>query len=160
MNWVSILIFTLLQLVNVILSTMRSILTVKASKTVSAIFSAVSYTFYAGIVKLMTEQDMWVVLSTTFATNIIGVYVANIILDLFKKEKLWVFTATAKTELETVMTVVKMLNCGGVKTIYNEVVKDKLYSLQIFSYSRKESEMITEILKNYDIKYFATENKA
>ena len=77
----SISIFFGLQLVNVILSTIRSIVTVRASRHTAAIINAISYTFYNGIVKLLTAQDMSVILATTFITNIIGVYTANFILD-------------------------------------------------------------------------------
>ena len=78
MDWVNVGLFFGLQLVNVVLSTMRSILTVKASKHVAAIMNAISYTFYSAVVKLITSQDMYVVCAVTFVTNIIGVYIAQI----------------------------------------------------------------------------------
>lgn len=70
----SIVLFFILQFVNVVLSIMRSVLTVKANKHISVIANTVSYTFYSAIVKLMTGQDMWVVIAATFVTNILGVY--------------------------------------------------------------------------------------
>jgi hypothetical protein len=73
---IGIAIFFGLQLINVILSTIRSIVTVKASKHTAAFINAISYTFYNGIVKLLTGQEMWVILSTTFITNIIGIRIA------------------------------------------------------------------------------------
>ena len=156
---ISISIFFGLQLVNVILSTIRSIVTVKANKHISALINAVSYTFYNGIVKLLTAQDMSVILATTFITNIIGVYLANFILDKLRKDKLWVFNATFKSENINIDTVVKMLVSANIKYVYNEVVPNKLYTMQIFSYTQKESDMITEILKNFEVKYYITETK-
>ena len=157
----SITIFFGLQLVNVILSTIRSIVTVRASRHTAAIINAISYTFYNGIVKLLTAQDMSVILATTFITNIIGVYTANFILDKAKKDKLWVFSATFKSKVENVNieTVVNMLTNANIKFVYNEVVPNKLYTMQIFSYTQKESDMIKEILKNFDVKYYITETK-
>ena len=46
-----------------------------------------------------------------------------------------------------------------IKFIYNEIVKDELYTLQVFSKNQKESEMITSILNNYKVKYYAIESK-
>lgn len=158
---IGIAIFFGLQLINVILSTIRSIVTVKANKHTSALINAISYTFYNGIVKLLTGQEMWVILATTFITNIIGVYIANFILDKVKKDKLWVFSATfkAKNENVNINTVVNMLTNASIKFVYNEVISEKLYTMQIFSYTQKESDMIKEILKNFDIKYYITETK-
>ena len=158
---ISISIFFGLQLVNVILSTIRSIVTVKASRHASAVINAVSYTFYNGIVKLLTGQEMWVILSTTFVTNIIGVYTANFILDRLRKDKLWVFNATFKSKRENIHieTVVNMFSNANIKFVYTEIIPEKLYTMQIFSYTQKESDMIKEILKNFDVKYYITETK-
>ena len=42
---------------------------------------------------------------------------------------------------------------------YNEILKDELYTLQVFSKNQKESEMIISILNNYKVKYYAIESK-
>ena len=158
---VGIAIFFGLQLINVILSTIRSILTVKASNHTAALINAISYTFYNGIVKLLTEHEMWIILSTTFITNIISVYTANFILNKLRKDKLWVFNATfkAKNENVNINTVVNMFTNASIKFVYNEVIPEKLYTMQVFSYTQKESDMIKEILKNFDVKYYITETK-
>lgn len=158
---ISISIFFGLQLINVILSTIRSIVTVKAGKHASALINAISYTFYNGIVKLLTAQNMYVILATTFITNIIGVYVANFIFDKVRKDKLWVFNATFKAKNENIHidTIVKMFADANIKFVYNEIISGKLYTIQIFSYTQKESNMITEILKNFEVKYYITETK-
>ena len=83
----SIILFFVLNLINVILGTMRSILTVKSTPFVSMVINTVSYTFYSGIVKLVSGQDMAVVLITTALTNIIGVYIAQFILNKTKKDR-------------------------------------------------------------------------
>ena len=73
-------IFFLMQFINVVLSTMKTILTVKANKHVAMLINTVTYTFYSGVVKLLTEQPMVIVLAVTFLTNMIGVYLALYIL--------------------------------------------------------------------------------
>lgn len=75
-NW-SLVIFIVIQFANVIISTIKSVLTVKGGKTTAAIINAVSYTFAAVVTKFITEQSfLWVIL-ITFFTNLIGVYLAN-----------------------------------------------------------------------------------
>lgn len=160
--YIDLAIFFGLQLINVILGTMRSILTVRASTGVSALINAVSFTFYNAVVKMITNQDMTIVLIATFITNFVGVYIAKWILDIGKKDKLWVFCATVKkrTANDGIDTVIAMLEKANIQFVYNVVVSGKLYTMQIFSYSQKESVMITEILKNYNIKYYITESKS
>ena len=76
-----------------------------------------------------------------------------------KKDKLWIFTATVKDNNETIQKICKALKDMEIKFIYNEIVKDELYTLQVFSKNQKESEMITSILNNYKVKYYAIESK-
>lgn len=160
--YIDIAIFFGLQLINVVLGTMRSILTVKASTHVSALVNAVSFTFYNAVVKMITNQDMTIVLIATFVTNFIGVYIAKWILSIGEKDKLWVFCATVKkrTGDDGIDIVTAMLEKAKIQFVYNVVSPGKLYTMQIFSYSQKESVMITEILKNYNIKYYITESKS
>ena len=85
----STLVFFTMQFINVILSTMKTILTVKANKHVAMLINTVTYTFYSGVVKLLTEQSMVVVLAVTFLTNVLGVYIAMFILEKARKDVLW-----------------------------------------------------------------------
>lgn len=144
-----VILFFILQLINVVLSTIRSIFTIKGSKHTSAIMNAVSYTFYSAVVKLVTSQDMFVVVSVTFITNIIGVYLANFILEKFKKDKLWRITCTVG-EINATNILSRLSEKNIQKTYYqcdNKVIID------IYSYSQGESVLIKEILKDYKVKY-------
>ena len=83
-----VILFIVFQFINVIISTIKSILTVNGSRMTAAVINAVSYTFYAVVTKMLTEQPFEVVIPVTFLTNLIGVYVAKWILDKTRKEKL------------------------------------------------------------------------
>ena len=52
-----------------------------------------------------------------------------------------------------------MFATANIKYVYNEVVPNKLYTIQIFSYTQNESGMIKEILENFEVKYYITETK-
>ena len=108
-------IFFLMQFINVVLSTLKTVLTVKANKHVAMLINTVTYTFYSGVVKLLTEQNMVVVLAVTFLTNVIGVYIAMFILERAKKDVLWKIEVTVpKEEMEDVMLDAKALEAYGV----------------------------------------------
>ena len=159
MDYMAIGLFFGLQLVNVVLSTMRSILTVKAKDSTAAVINAVSYTFYSAIVKMITSQDMVVVITVTFVTNLIGVLIARLILRLLAKDKLWVVNATIKEKNVNVDTVLRMCDDAHIKYVYTEVCPKQLYTVQFFCYEQNETRMIKEILKNYKVKYYIIESK-
>lgn len=152
----AIAIFFGLQLINVILSTIRSIMTVKAGKHTAAIINAVSYTFYNGIVKLLTGQEMWVVLTTTFITNIIGVYVANFILDKFRKDKLWKIEATIPSG--HTVEVDHSLSVGNIPHSYIKL-SEKHTVFYCYCATQSDSAFVKKLLDIYNAKYFVSESK-
>lgn len=150
----SIVLFFVLNLINVILGTMRSILTVKSTPFVSMVINTVSYTFYSGIVKLVSGQDMAVVLITTALTNIIGVYIANFILNKAKKDKLWRITATLPDSIDS-WEIYTILEKKGISSVIYSGKEVKL--IDIYSKTQGESLIIKEILEPLKVKYSVVE---
>ena len=93
---VEIIIFTVCSLVNVILSTMKTILTVRSTKVVASVINAVTYGFYAIVVKQLASLDLTVTVIVTIATNLIGVYLSMWLMDKMKKDCLWKISVTTK----------------------------------------------------------------
>lgn len=154
----SIAIFTVIQLINVFISTIKSITTINGSKASAAIINAVSYTFGAVITKLITEQSFIVAIIVTFLANIVGVYAAKFFLEATKKEKLWLYLATITSEEEQ-QKVEQELKYRNIKfTLLT--AENSRYFITIFSYSKAESAFIIEILKQYNIKYSVIESQA
>lgn len=153
-EFLSILIFFILNLVNVILGTMRSILNVKASPTVAMIINTVSYTFYAGIVKMVSGQSMTIVLICTALTNIIGVYIARGILDKTEKEKLWRITVTIPSNIDTGEITLKLKEKGIQSVVY---IGEGVKLVDIYSKTQGESIIIKEILSPLNVKYSVVE---
>ena len=108
---------------------------------------------------MITAQDTTVILVTTFVTNLLGVYIARWVLNLFRKEKLWVFNATLTSKKINCEEVIKLLEAANIKYLYNTIVENKLYSFQVFSYNCRESDMIKKILERYSIKFYVVESK-
>lgn len=154
----SIAIFTVIQLINVFISTIKSITTINGSKASAAIINAVSYTFGAVITKLITEQSFIVAIIVTFLANIVGVYAAKFFLEATKKERLWLYLATITSEEEQ-QKVEQELKYRNIKFTLLTAENDR-YFITIFSYSKAESAFIIEILKQYNIKYSVIESQA
>lgn len=137
--------FIILQLINVVISTFKSILTIKGSKLTASAISAVSYTFGAVITKLITEQSFEVVILVTFFANFIGVFIAKWILEMREPVKLWVFQVTVKDkDLESIEN--ELLN-RNIKFTAMKALNDR-NSISIYSYSKLESSIVREILKD------------
>ena len=149
------ILFFLLQFINVILSTMKTVLTVKANKHIAMLINTITYTFYSGVVKLLTEQNMVIVLAVTFLTNVIGVYIAMFILDKSKKEVLWKIEATVPyNEADKLIEEAKALDVP-----FNYIDINKYYLFNFYSSTSKESSMIKRVLHQYNAKYFVAESK-
>lgn len=144
-----LMIFVIIQFLNVIISTIKSILTVKGGKTTAAVINAVSYTFGAVVTKLLTQQSFGVVICVTLLTNIVGVYLAKVILEKFQKEKLWTIMTTCKIVDKD--PIEKELHRRDIKYV-SFLAENNRYFLNIFSHSRAESALIKEILGNFHTK--------
>lgn len=150
-----LLIFVTVQIINVIISTIKSVVTVNGSKGTASIISAVSYTFGAIITKLITKQSFEIVVIVTFFTNLFGVYIGKLIVDKAKKDRLWTFAVTIKTTDEENMQ--ERLQKRGIKYVLINARNNRSF-FNIFSQSRGESAMIKEILNDFNAKYNINES--
>ena len=149
------ILFFILQFINVVLSTMKTVLTVKANTHVAMLINTITYTFYSGVVKLMTGQDMVVVLAVTFLTNVIGVYIAMFILEKAKKDVLWKIEVTVpREEMEDILTDARAIDIP-----FNYVDIEKYVLLNFYSATQEMSADLKEMLKKHNVKYFVIESK-
>ena len=151
---VAIIIFTVCSLVNVILSTMKTILTVRSTKIVASIINAVTYGFYAIVVKQLASLDLTVTVIVTIATNLIGVYLSMWLMDKMKKDCLWKISVTTKDK-----SIVKKIENFDIEYTLSPIQykKETYYSIEIFSKNQKDSTIIKNILNEYKVKYNVTE---
>lgn len=147
-----IVVFIICSLVNVILSTLKTLIMVNAGRNSAIIINAVCYGFYTLVVKQLTSVDYVTAVFVTIGANIVGVWVSYKIMDLFKKDKLWRITVTLKNKkaLDECMKNLEKYNIGFTPI-------EKTNSIDIYSYNQKESAIIKNILGNHDYKYFIQE---
>lgn len=147
-----IIIFIVCSLINVILSTLKTLIMVNAGRGSAIIINAICYGFYTLVVKQLTSVDYVTAVLVTIGANIVGVWISYKIMDLFKKDKLWRITVTLKSRkaLDECMKNLEKYNIGFTPI-------EKTNSIDIYSYNQKESAIIKNILGNYDYKYFIQE---
>lgn len=152
--------FVVLNFINVLINTARSLTTVKGGKWIASLMNALCYGYYTVIIVITATYEIPLALKIVAVAivNFIGVFTIKFCEEKIQKERMWIYNATAKMSTKEILDVVALLKYAKVKVLYMKVA-DELYTLQIFSNTQKESEMITSILKRYAIKYCAIETK-
>ena len=153
-----IIIFALATIVNVTLSTIRSICTIKCGKLISAITNAVCYGFYPLIVMLTAKGtvDIIVNMIITAIVNFICVWLIKYIEEKSRKDQLWKVEVTVrKSDTENLHHDLKKVNMPhnfieniGEYTIFN-----------VYCKTQAESRQAKEILDSHNAKYFVSESK-
>ena len=149
--------FIILSIINVIFSTIRSITTIKSSKTIASFISGGYFAFY-NIMLIYTVADfpMWQKCVITFLCNVFGVAIVKLIEAKMQKDKLWKVEATINKTNQS--DVCEMLNKAKVPYNYIEGV-GKYTIFNVFCATQKQSIAVKEILKAYNAKYFVSESK-
>lgn len=152
-----LLIFIALNILNVILSTFRSIVTVKGSKLAAAVVNAVSYGLYT-VVIVYTNADLplWQKVVIVALTNLIGVYIVKLIEEKTSKDKLWKIDATFLTVDSQIIK--ERLETHNIPFACNEYGKHTMFG--IYCQTQKESAYVAKLIKTYNGKYFISENRS
>lgn len=157
-SWDLLLAFFISQLVNVILSTVKSVLTVKGTRLTATIINTVSYTLNAAVISQIGNVDnIYIVCIFTAITNIIGVWFSLWLLDKLRKESLWRISATVRTQYAE--SLKKDLTTAGIGFITYNTNWAKRVPIDVFSSGREESRKIKEIFNAYDVKYTISVNR-
>ena len=152
-----LIIFIVLQITNVILSTIRSIVTIKCDKYMSAIVSALYFGFYTVVLIYMNcNLDLWVKVAITAITNLIGVFIVKYGEELARKDKLWKIEFTVNsTQTAKVDELLTLANIP-----HNYIDKVGKYTIfNAYCTTHEQSESVKEVVKTYNAKYFVSETK-
>lgn len=157
----AILIFTLATIVNVTLSTIRAICTIKSGKLMSAITNAVCYGFYPLIVMLTAQGTVEIIINMaiTALANFVCVYLIKMGEEKARKDKLWKVEATIHSqgiEPQYDDCIIALKNSG---VPFNYIDANKYIIINCYCATQKESLRVKEILNEYNAKYFVSESK-
>ena len=148
--------FIFFNIINVIIQTIKSIVTIKCNKWVAAVVNAVAYGLYTYIVVLTASDiDLWFKIIVVALANLVGVFIVKWVEEKKRKEMLWKIEFTINREfLENVKT---LLTLAKVPHSYIEIGKNVI--INAYCATGKESESVKEIIKKYNAKYFVSETK-
>lgn len=155
----TILIFILATIINVSLSTVRSICTVKGGKWISAITNAICYGFYPLIVMLTAKGtvDIIVNMIITAVANFVCVWIIKFIEEKTTKDKLWKIEATFGHEANFIHNLEVWAKINHIS--YNYIDIGKYYVVNFYSATQTESTIIKDFVIRFNGKYFASESK-
>lgn len=152
-----LILFICLSTVNVVFSTIRSIITIKGGKLLASLFSAGYFAFY-NIMMVYTVMDfsMWHKCIITFVCNFVGVFLVKWGEEHFRKDELWYIVASVRNEFaEGLRKDLVALN------IDNDYILNvgKNAKFNIYSYTQRESAEVRKLMKKYNAKYCVLESK-
>lgn len=153
-----LLIFIALTACNVIVGTIKSLLTVKGTKFWAAFMNALAYAINTAAIIYTADEELslWAKLIAVASINFIGVYVVKWIEEKSTKAKLWKIECTVpadeylqlRSDLKNHNISHSFIEGIGPYVIFN-----------IYSENKKQSSIVKQILKLYGVKYFVIESE-
>lgn len=152
-----LIIFIVLNVVNVILQTVKSIVTVKCGKTLSALINAIAFGLYTILLVYMNcDLDIWTKAGVTAICNLIGVYVVKLFEEKMRKDKLWKIELSIPTE--KAMDFRKHLTEFDIS--FSEITTTGNYKIfNVYAPTQKESAFVKTLAERFEVKYFVSETK-
>lgn len=154
----NVLIFAIATVINVVLSTIRSIATIKCGKWVSAVANAVCYGFYPLIVMLTAKDTVGIIVNMviTAVANFVCVWVIKLIEEKSRKDKMWkVEMAIPKAEQGL---VANMLDRKGIPHNYVNVGEWVMFNC--YCNEQSDTAVCVETAKRLKGKISAYESKS
>ena len=149
--------YIVFNILNVIIQTIKSIVTIKCNKWIASIVNAVAYGLYTYIVVLTaSDLDLWFKIIVTALSNLVGVFIVKYFEEKKRKTQLWKVEFTVNGVLTH--TIDELLKLAKVPHNYIESV-GKYTIFNAYCATEKESESVKEIVNKYNAKYFVSETK-
>ena len=152
-----LILFVVMNVLNVIIQTVKSICTIKCGKAVAAVVNAVAYGLYTYIVVLtMCDLPLLAKCLIVAGCNFVGVFVVKLIEEKARKDKLWKVEATVHAEM--VAPLHNALRECGIAHNYIEGVGQ--YTIfNIYCPTQADSIEVRKVLESKNAKYFVSESK-
>lgn len=150
--------FIFFNALNVIIQTVKSIVTVKGGKTTAAITNAVAYGLYTYIVILIAgDLPLWIKCVSIGLCNLICVWIVKFFEEKKQKTKLW------KIEVSVLGKYTKEIEdfCYYYEKLsYSKIENLKGYTLfNFYCKDKATTKIIKLICEKYGAKYFVSENR-
>ena len=156
MNIELLVTFIVLNIVNVIIQTVKSIATIKCGKFSAAAVNAVAYGLYTVVVVYtVCDLPLWLKVTIVALCNLIGVFVVKLVEEKSRKDKLWKVEATIpRAEASRLINYLENSELS-----YNYVDINKYYLFNLYCPTQRQSAEVKKLLENFHAKYFVSESK-
>ena len=157
MNYELLIIFTVLNIVNVIIQTVKSIATVKCGKVAASLVNAIAYGLYT-IVVVYTMADLPLMMKAGIVAgcNLVGVFIVKFIEEKARKDKMWKIEMAIPNTRNATDIKKQIENCG-VPCNYIEVGKWLMFNC--YCERQKQTSAMVAIAKRCNGKISAYESK-
>ena len=145
--------FFIISLINVILSSTKSICTVRYGRGINVIANVVSYSFYTVVVKQTASLPLETTIIATAIANALGVWFSYVILDFIQKDRLW------KVEVVVPKDFTEALHKELQSIPHNYIDIGPRALFNFYCGTRSETAQVVCHCKKYNGKFFAAENK-
>ena len=152
-----LMVFIVLNVLNVIIQTIKSIATIKCGAISAAAINGLAYGLYTIVVVYMNADGLgllWKAVIICLA-NLLGVYVVKVIEEKKRKDRLWKVEATVKRTFTSGLDGV--LNRDGIP--HNYIIVGNYTVFNCYCATQKESRAVKDTLKLFNAKYFVSESK-
>ena len=151
-----LILFIILNIINVIVQTAKSIITVKGNKYVAAVVNAIAYGFYTVVViYMLCDLPLFTKAFIVALCNLVGVFVVKFIEEKSRKTKLWKIELTIPTPYTRIVDQ-KLVD---VPHSY-QVLSPKHCIFTFYCANEEETLKVKEVVDKYKARYFVTENHA
>lgn len=153
------MVFIVLTVVNVVLNTARTIITVKGGMFWSSLMAALAFGFYTiVIIYTVCELPMWLKATVTALANFAGTYFVKYIEMKVRKDRLWLVDVVIfKKNLEY---ATEFLNKNGIWFSQTPISNSESHMFHIYSNTQDESRLIKKLLAKFNAKYVVVESKS
>lgn len=156
----AIIFFALMTIINVTLSTIRSLCTIKGGKWLSATTNAICYGFYPLIVMLTAKGTVDIVVNMliTAVVNFVCVWLIKFVEEKARKDKMWKVEMAIPLDLSNEV-IEKLKSTGGwIPFNYNYLGKWCIFNC--YCDTQDQTKFAKDLAKNYNGKISAYESKS
>lgn len=149
--------FCILNVVNVIVQTVKSLATIRCGKCMAALINAGAYGLYTVVtVYILCDLPLLWKAMIVALCNLVGVFAVKLVEEKARKDKLWKVEATVcygDTETVRAELLAAELTCNYIE------LGDKWTVFNIFCLNKTQSTKAKNVLDAHNAKYFVTESK-
>jgi len=154
----ALLVFIVCTFANVVLSTIKSVMTIKGGKINAAIWNALAFGLYSYIVVLTATADISTFgkVVITMGCNLVGVYGVKWVEEKMRKDRLWKIEMTVPAHAKDF--VIKELEDADIPFNYIENI-GKYVIVNAYASTQTQTATVDKIATRAGAKRFASETK-